>query len=241
MSPMLFSLTQSALVQQSSSSSETVEEALGVVQTILQYGGTIAFAISGALVALRHRMDVVGVVLLGAIVAVGGGTIRDLLVQDPIFWIQSLAFVVVGALTALATIPLARSGTIKALEQYNLISMTDAAGLALFVITGTNVALSAGADDFAAAIIGVISGVGGGIIRDILANKIPDVLTNGQLYASAAFIGAILYVLLLQTSLSPLVVVWIPIILIFVLRALSILRGWGVPKFRLKRKNDPGL
>jgi uncharacterized membrane protein YeiH len=241
MSPMLFSLTQSALVQQSSSSSKTVEDALGALQPILQYGGTIAFAISGALVALRHRMDVVGVVLLGAIVAVGGGTIRDLLLQNPIFWIQSPAFVIVGALTALATIPLANSGTIKALEQYNLISMTDAAGLALFVITGTNVALSAGANNFTAAIIGVISGIGGGIIRDILANKIPGVLTNTQLYAAAAFAGAILYVLLLQTSLSPLVSVWIPIILIFVLRALSILRGWGVPKFRLKRKEDPQL
>jgi uncharacterized membrane protein YeiH len=241
MSPMLFSLTQSALVQQSSSSSKTVEDALGALQPILQYGGTIAFAISGALVALRHRMDVVGVVLLGAIVAVGGGTIRDLLLQNPIFWIQSPAFVIVGALTALATIPLANSGTIKALEQYNLISMTDAAGLALFVITGTNVALSAGANNFTAAIIGVISGIGGGIIRDILANKIPGVLTDTQLYAAAAFAGAILYVLLLQTSLSPLVSVWIPIILIFVLRALSILRGWGVPKFRLKRKEDPEL
>jgi uncharacterized membrane protein YeiH len=240
MSPMLISLTQSALVQQSSSSSKTVEDALGALQPILEYGGTIAFAISGALVALRHRMDVVGVVLLGAIVAVGGGTIRDLLLQNPVFWIQSPAFVIVGVLTALATIPLANSGTIKALERFDLISMTDAAGLALFVITGTNVALSAGANDFTAAIIGVISGIGGGIIRDILANKIPDVLTDTQLYASAAFAGAILYVLLLQTSVSPLVSVWIPIILIFVLRALSILRGWGVPKFRLKRKNDPG-
>jgi uncharacterized membrane protein YeiH len=236
---MLFSLTHGALVQQSTSSSETVEEALGVLQTILQYGGTVAFAISGALVALRHRMDVVGVVLLGVIVAVCGGTMRDLLVQDPIFWIQSPAFVVVGALTALATIPLANSGTIKALEQYNLISMTDAAGLALFVVTGTNVALSAGAHDLPAAMIGVISGVGGGIIRDTLANKIPDVLTNGQLYASAAFIGAILYVLLLELSVSPLIAVWIPIVVIFGLRVLSILYGWGVPKFRLKSKNDP--
>jgi uncharacterized membrane protein YeiH len=224
---------------QAAVSDQTIKGAVGVLQDIMEYAGTIAFAISGALVAGRKHMDVVGVVVLGSIVAVGGGTLRDLLVGDfPVFWVTSPTFVVVGAVVALATIPLFKTGTIAVLQRYNLVQISDAAGMALFVVTGTNVALAAGADSLAAAIVGVIAGVGGGIIRDVLANKIPDVLTNGQFYASAAFLGAIMYVILLQTSLSPLISVWVPIIVIFGLRLLSIVYGWGVPKFRIDPDED---
>jgi uncharacterized membrane protein YeiH len=111
--------------------------------------------------------------------------------------------------------------------------------MALFVVAGTNVALASGADSFAAAIVGVIAGVGGGIIRDLIANKIPDVLTNGQFYASAAFAGALLYVLLLQNPVSPLVLVWIPSAVILVVRSLSILFGWGVPAFEIEKDSHP--
>jgi uncharacterized membrane protein YeiH len=225
---------------QAAVSDQTIKGALGVLQDIMEYAGTIAFAISGALVAGRKHMDVVGVVVLGSIVAVGGGTLRDLLVGDfPVFWVTSPTFVVVGAVVALATIPLFKTGTIAVLQRYNLVQISDAAGMAFFVVTGTNVALAAGADSLAAAIVGVIAGVGGGIIRDVLANKIPDVLTNGQFYASAAFLGAIVYVILLQTPLSPFVSVWVPIIIIFGIRLLSINYGWGVPKFRINPDDDP--
>ena len=103
--------------------------------------------------------------------------------------------------------------------------------MALFVITGTNVALSAGANDFSAAIIGTISGVGGGMIRDVLANQIPGVLKSGHLYATAAFAGALLYVLILSFSVSPVIALWIPALTIFGLRMLSLHYGWGLPKF----------
>lgn len=228
------------LLAQSAVSEQSIKDALGVLQDVMEYAGTIAFAISGALVAGRKHMDVVGVIVLGTIVAVGGGTARDLLLGDfPVFWVDNPTFVVVGALVALATIPLFKTGTIAVLQRYNLVQISDAAGVALFVVTGTNVALAAGADSLAAAVVGVIAGVGGGIIRDLMANKIPDVLTNGQFYASAAFAGAVLYVLLLQTSLSPFVSVWIPIITIFGIRLLSIIYGWGVPKFKIDKDTDP--
>jgi uncharacterized membrane protein YeiH len=206
----------------------------------MEYAGTIAFAISGALVAGRKHMDIVGVAVLGTIVAVGGGTTRDLLLGDvPVFWVSNPTFVIVGAIAALATIPLFKTGTLAVMQHYNLVQLSDAAGMALFVVTGTNVALAAGADDLAAAIVGVIAGVGGGILRDVMANKIPDVLTNGQFYASAAFAGALLYMLLLQLPVSPLVVVWIPILVIFGIRSLSIIFGWGVPAFEIEHEADP--
>ena len=130
-------------------------------------------------------MDFVGVLILGSIVAVGGGTLRDLFLGNvPVFWVADPEFVVVGAVAAAVTIPLFHVGAVQALQNYRLVDSFDAAGMALFVITGTNVVPSAGANDFSAAIIGTISGVGGGMIRDVLANQIPGVLKSGHLYAT---------------------------------------------------------
>lgn len=219
--------------------SEGTTEALGVLQDVLEYLGTIAFAISGALVAARNRMDLAGVIVMACIVGVGGGTVRDLLLgQDPVFWVGSPTFILVAGVTAIAAIPLQRAGLIDLGERYNLITLTDAAGMALFVITSANVALHVGASPLSAAIIGVIGGVGGGIIRDILANTVPEVLSNGEFYATAAFVGALLYVGLLELDLDPNAVFWIPIAVIFGIRVLSITRGWGLPKVTLTSRDD---
>lgn len=214
------------------STSQTITEALGALQTILEYVGTVAFAISGALVAGKKRMDLAGVIVLGTIVAIGGGTTRDLLLgRTPVFWVNDATFVLVGATAAALTIPLFRTGWVQALQQYRLVDLFDAAGMALFVITGTNVALSTNAGAVSAAIIGTIAGVGGGIIRDVLAGQIPGVLTSGQFYATAAFAGALLYVLLLELSLPPAAVLWAPAAAIFLIRMLSLRYGWNIPMF----------
>jgi uncharacterized membrane protein YeiH len=212
-------------------SQDKADEALGALQTVLEYAGTVAFGISGALVAGRKKMDLAGVVVLGTIVAVGGGTTRDLLLGNPVFWVGDPTYLLVGAAAALLTIPLFRSGGLDVMRRFDLVDLSDAAGLALFVTTGTAAALAAGAGSAAAAVIGVISGTAGGIIRDILANKIPDVLSSGRLYMVAAFAGAALYVLLLQLSLTPLITVWIPILVTFGLRVMAMRFGWSVPTF----------
>ena len=160
------------------------------------YLGTISFGISGALAAGRRRMDFGGVVVLGAIVAVGGGTIRDVLLYRTVFWIDDPAFLAVGAISALVTIPLFRIASTELKRAYWLVESFDAIGLALFVVAGTNIAIDAGANDIAAITIGIISGIGVGIIRDVLANEIPTVLTDGRLYFTAALARALLYLLL---------------------------------------------
>lgn len=228
------------LIAQVATTDQAASSTADLLQTIMEYGGVIAFAISGALVAGRKRMDIVGVVMLGSIVAVGGGTIRDVLVGDlPVFWVNDPTFIVVGAVTALATIPLARSGTLAVMQHYNLVQLSDSAGMALFVVTGANVALAAGANNLAAAIVGVISGVGGGIIRDVMANRIPEVFTRGHFRASGAFAGALLYVFLLGTSVSALVAALLSVALIFGFRSLSIFLGWGVPTVKITEDTDP--
>jgi uncharacterized membrane protein YeiH len=222
------------------SAAEATEEVLGVLQTGLEYAGTVAFAISGALVAGRKRMDVAGVVALACIVGVGGGTIRDVLLgQTPVFWVRSPAFVLVAAITALLTIPLHRYGAIGWGERFHIIRMSDAAGMALFVVISASVAIEVGASPISAAIVGVIGGIGGGIIRDVLANQVPDVLHNGEFYATAAFIGALLYVGLLELDADPTAVFWIPILVIFGIRVVSLHRGWGVPTVALGADEDP--
>jgi uncharacterized membrane protein YeiH len=227
------------IVAQVATTDQATSSAADLLQTVMEYAGVIAFAISGALVASRKRMDIVGVVMLGSIVAVGGGTIRDILVGDlPVFWVNDPTFVIVGALTALMTIPLARSGTLAVMQHYNLVQLSDSAGMALFVVTGANVALAAGAGSLAAAIVGVISGVGGGIIRDVLANRIPEVFTLGHFRASGAFAGALLYVLLLGTSVSHLVAALLSVALIFGFRSLSIFLGWDVPTVAITDDTD---
>lgn len=167
---------------------DLISGVLATVQPILEYAGTIAFVVSGAVLA---RANAWTVVVLGCIVAVGGGTTRDVLLQQPVFWVTRPTFVMVAAVVAVATLPLHREGIIQWGTRYNLVSISAAAGMALFVITGTNVALPAEASPVAAALVRVIAGVGGGIIRYVLAMQIPDVLRNGQFYASAAFIGAV--------------------------------------------------
>lgn len=203
------------------------------VLTFLQVIGTVAFAISGALAAARRKMDFFGVIVLGVIVAVGGGSTRDMLLgATPVFWVASPWYIVVAATTALAAIPLARLSLVT--ETSHVVLIADAAGLAVFVVSGTNTALQfveSGSDfasAFAAVILGVVTGIVGGMLRDILANRIPTVLVGG-FYATAALIGATVYVLLLRTSLDPLLMVWIPVLLIFGLRMVAIWRKWSIP------------
>jgi uncharacterized membrane protein YeiH len=227
------------LVVQGESPRESVADALGVAQTIIQYAGTIAFAISAAVLAGRRRMNVVGVVVFGVLVAVGGGTTRDILLGDlPVYWVADPAPLFVAGLAAAVTIPLAWTGGLSALQRYDVVQVSDSAGLALFTVLGTNVALETGAGAVSAVLVGVVSGVGGGIIRDTIVGRTPEVLASGSLYASAAIGGSILNLMLLETSLWPPIASTIAVAFIVILRLLSLHFGWGVPRFVIGRSGD---
>lgn len=218
---------------------DSISSALTILQAVMEYVGTVAFAISGAVAAGRKNMDIVGVVVLACMVSVGGGTVRDLLLgRTPVFWIVNPTFLLVGAVTALIVIPLTRIGALGVLQRFQIVQISDAAGLALFVVVGTNVALAEGAGPITAAVVGVIAGVGGGVLRDILAADIPEVLHNGQMYATAAFIGALAYIGLLALGAHPTVVFWVPIAIILAVRLTAVLLGWGVPRFSFSDPPD---
>lgn len=211
------------------SAPEFLGSALDTLRTVFEYTGTVAFAISGAVAAGRKRMDLVGAVVLACMVAVGGGTLRDLLLGVPVFWMESPSYLLVGAGVGLAVAILARWHPPDRLDRYRIVLVSDAIGLAVFVAVGAGVATAAGMSVITAAVMGVVTGVGGGIIRDMLANDVPAVLRNGQFYATAALAGGVLYAVLVAFEVPTTFTLWAPMLVVLGLRLASLKFKWGVP------------
>ncbi len=151
--------------------------------------GTIVFAASGAFAAGRHKMDPIGFILLGSVTAMGGGTIRDLLLDRPIAWVESpheLTLSVVVSLVTYFFIPSRRGQT-------KLMTWSDALGLSAFAVTGAQIGLVDTKSWGIAVAMGMVSATGGGIIRDLLTGHQPLIL-RGELYASTALLGAAIFV-----------------------------------------------
>ncbi|MBL4823411.1 MAG: trimeric intracellular cation channel family protein [Colwellia sp.] len=153
--------------------------------------GIIVFSLSGALMAGRYKLDPFGVVVLASVTAVGGGTIRDVILQTPVFWVVQPIYLYVILTTALLTIVLIRQPK-RIPKRFLLIA--DALGLALFAVLGTQKSLALGSPLPVAIVMGIITGVAGGMIRDVLCNVIPMILQK-EIYALAAILGGGLFVI----------------------------------------------
>ena len=154
-------------------------------------------AITGVLEAGRKPIDLFGVVLVALVSALGGGTIRDLLLQRPVFWVADQTYLAAAIAAGVATFVVVRLVRLPA----NLFVVPDAMGLALFTIIGTQTALALGAPWIVATFLGVVTGVFGGVLRDILCNEVPLVFA-GELYATASWAGAMLFVGLLRLGVA---------------------------------------
>ncbi|WP_158968256.1 trimeric intracellular cation channel family protein [Chachezhania sediminis] len=184
----------------------------------IMYFGDVVFAVSGALTAARFRMDVLGFVLVGTITGIGGGTTRDLLLNREIWWVHDpteLLLCAVAALTTFFFVPSERY------RQRGLI-WADALGLAAFAVVGCHTALAFGTPLVIAVFMGMLTATGGGVIRDVLTNTQPIIL-SGELYATAALVGALTYALLMQTDIPVPIAQGIAFLAAFTLRALAIL------------------
>lgn len=163
----------------------------------LMYFGDAVFALSGALLAGRKRMDIIGVVLIGTITGVGGGTVRDLLLGRTVWWTHQpleLILCVVVSLLAFFVIP-------ASVARRMWMIWADALGLAAFAVVGCHVALSVGAPMVVAVFMGMLTATGGGLIRDVITNEQP-MITSGQLYATAALFGGACYAVLSMTPVG---------------------------------------
>ena len=156
------------------------------------------FAISGALAAGRKRLDWLGVAVIAIVTAIGGGTLRDLLLnRHPIFWIADPNYLVVCLAATALTLVYVR----LRIPAFRALFVADALGLAFFTIGGVQIAQQAGLSGLLAVLMGTITGVAGGVARDVLSAEIPLVMRRGQLYATAAIAGATLYLLLERIGL----------------------------------------
>ena len=158
---------------------------------ILDIFGVAVFAISGARAAGKRRMDLFGVVVLAVVTALGGGTLRDVILDvSGVFWVTDPTYLIVAVAAAIATFFTVRLFSLPPI----LLAIADALGLAVFTILGTEKALGAGVPAVIAIVMGVITGVVGGMIRDVLSGEIPLILRS-ELYATASLCGAIILTL----------------------------------------------
>jgi uncharacterized membrane protein YeiH len=155
-------------------------------------------AVSGALAAARKKMDVFGLVVTAIVTAIGGGTVRDLLLDHrPVFWIANTTFLWLPALVALATAAYAR---VWHVPTYSL-AIADALGLALFTISGAKLAMTDGYALLIVVLMGATTGVAGGVIRDVLCGEIPRIF-KGEVYATISLLGAAVFALLQRAGAS---------------------------------------
>ncbi len=194
--------------------------------------GTAVFAFSGILVAGRLRMDGFGVIVLAAVTAIGGGTIRDLIIgAEQVFWVADSVYLWVILVTALIGLYLVRLP--RRLPWY-MLPLADAFGLAVFTVIGADKALSHGTSGMVAVVMGVITGVAGGMIRDVLAREVPMVLQR-EIYATACILGGILYTGSLALGLPTLLATGLGMLGTFVLRVAAIRWHLSLPAFSLTR------
>jgi uncharacterized membrane protein YeiH len=167
--------------------------ARAVILYLLDLAGVAVFAISGALAAGRIGLDLLGVVVIAAVTAIGGGTLRDLLLdRHPIFWIRDPRYLYVIGATALLTVLCTR---LWPMPHGDVLLIADALGLALFALTGAELAEEAKLPAIIVVLTGTITGVAGGIVRDVLTAQVPLILRH-DIYASAAIAGIVLYLAL---------------------------------------------
>ncbi len=194
--------------------------------------GTAIFAVSGVLLAGRLKMDPFGVIVLGSVTAIGGGTIRDMaLGATPVFWITDTTYLWVIFITCLLTMILVRRP--KRLAWW-VLPVCDAIGLAVFVGIGVEKALAYNASGMVAVIMGVITGCGGGIIRDVLAREVPMVLRS-EVYATACIIGGIFHTMAVSMGYDHSTALLAGVISTLVIRLGAILWHLSLPTFAINR------
>jgi uncharacterized membrane protein YeiH len=200
-------------------------EILSLLYT-LDLVGTAAFAASGALAGIRRKMDLFGVMVLGLVTAIGGGTLRDLLLGDnPPFCFKNETYLYLAVAVSLLTFALYRH--MNSMRQSLL--FFDAIGLGTFVVIGTEKALYFKLGLLGAVMMGVITATAGGITRDVLANQIPLILRK-EIYASACLTGSILLVLLVHAGTDRSLALIIAAATVIAVRLLAIRFNWALPR-----------
>lgn len=201
---------------------------------LLDLFGVAVFAVSGALTAGRKSMDLFGVIVVAVITAIGGGTVRDILLDErPIFWIEDPTYLIVILAATAATI---LYGRFLRPPRVSLL-VADAFGLAVFTFIGAQTSYATGAPYLIVVVMGAITGSAGGIMRDVLCAEVPLILRR-EIYATASVAGAVVFVLLQEIGAASPLLPLLSIATVFVLRLAAIGFDLHVPPFRPKDGQD---
>ncbi len=189
--------------------------------------GTAVFAISGTIVSRNQGLDFFGALVIAFVTAVGGGTLRDILIgSTPVGWMLDLNYVLAIACGVILAIIFGKS-----IAKWNkTMFFFDAIGIGLFTILGLEKTLGLGLGPVIALIMGMVSAVFGGVVRDVLANRIP-LIFRSEIYATACLAGGLLYLLLTLSDMSRTLAMSLSIILIFTIRILAVKKRWNFPEF----------
>jgi len=194
---------------------------------ILDWLGIVAFTITGALVASRKQMDVVGFALLGTVTGIGGGTIRDILLDiHPLVWIEQPAYLVVCIVTSLVVFFTAH----LVHSRMRLLLWADTIGLALFAVVGSERALASGAPPLVAILMGIITACFGGIIRDLLSQE-RSIIFSREIYVTAALAAASIFVGLQSFIVAREISVVVGVSMGVILRGGALVWGWSLPRY----------
>ncbi len=201
---------------------------------ILDLSGTFAFAVSGALAASKKRFDLFGILFIGFITAVGGGTTRDVILGlTPVFWIKDISYLLV--IISAVVITLVFSRRVAALNKSLL--FFDAIGIGVFTLIGVEKSTALEIAPVFAVMMGVLTAVMGGVLRDVFVNEIP-LIFHKEIYATACFIGGIIYFTLVHLDIDKNIIYLVTMSVIIALRLSSIYFGWSLPKAGDKKVDD---
>ena len=200
---------------------------------VLDAASVFVFALTGALAASRAQLDVVGFLFFAALTAVGGGTMRDLLLDRTLFWIDRPTYLLIAAIAAILVFFTAHLVESRA----RWLTWFDAAALSVAVPAGLAVSFGSEVGPGVAIIMGVVTGTMGGLMRDVVANEVPMVLRQGELYVTAAFAGAAIGVIALPV-LGAVAALSCAGAVTFFLRAGSLAFGWRLPVYKSRPPRD---
>jgi uncharacterized membrane protein YeiH len=212
---------------------------ISIAEWLVSYGntsfeiiGTLAFALSGLIEAARKKLDIVGMAMVTFLAAFGGGTLRDILLdRRPFFWVQNQFWIwVVIGICALALVFM-RARHVELTQRAT--TWPDAIGLGIFSAGGTHIALQAGVPAIVAVIMGIITAVFGGVLRDVVVNEIPRAFVDHQPYSIVAFFGGWIVVGLDAIGSSPFISVGVGALVITAVRFAAMIFGWRLPTWRV--------
>lgn len=201
----------------------------------LDYGSVVVFALTGALVASRAQLDIVGFIFIACLTAVGGGTLRDLMLDREVFWIGDPLMLGLAALSAVVVF----LGAHRLESRYRVLLWLDAFALAIAVPAGVAAASATGQGWPVVLVMGMVTGCMGGLMRDVVCNEVPLVLKQGELYVSAAFAGTLAAVLVHSFGGGSDLGLLACAVVTFALRAGSIAFGWRLPVYRPRPPQVP--